>query len=58
MTGEPSPVLAERVPHASAPVVLSELAGARAERVWAVAATVAGVLAVVLLLAGLVVPGV
>lgn len=51
----PAPVLAERIPHAAAPVVLSELEQARAGRAWEVAAAVTGAVAVVVLLAGLMV---
>ena len=50
-----APVLAERIPVASAPVVLSELVEARAARVGMIVGAVAGVVAVGMLLAGLVI---
>lgn len=49
----PAPVLAERIPHAAAPVVLSELEQARAGRAWEVAGAAAGAVAIVVLLTGL-----
>lgn len=55
VTEVPAPVLAERIPHAAAPVVLSELRQAAMGRVWEIASAVAGAVAVVVLVAGLVV---
>ncbi|MBS1674453.1 MAG: hypothetical protein JSS74_10860 [Actinobacteria bacterium] len=48
----PPPVRAERVPHASAPLVLSELQGARVDRAWEIAGAAACALAVMLLALG------
>lgn len=52
---ESAPMLAERIPVASRPVLLSELAEARAARVGAVAGAVAGVIAAALFVVGLVI---
>lgn len=55
LNAKAAPVLAERVPHAAAPVALSELRQATVGRAWEVVAVVTGVVAVVMLLAGLVI---
>lgn len=49
-TEEPAPMPVERIPHAAAPVVLSELHQARAGRAGEIAGAATGALAIVVLL--------
>lgn len=44
---KPAPVPVERIPHAAAPVVLSELQQARAGQAWEIAGAATGALAIV-----------